>query len=157
MTVHIEAVYEKGVLRPLEPLPLGELERVQVTVTNETGLTGRESFEELARELTAAGPVPTLAQVREMLAHDKSSWSDAVVAERQERGAEPQKRWAEPQKRWAEPQKRWAERQEPWRVASYYFDSSALVKLYHPEAGSETVDAIYQRDENRLVVSSLTT
>jgi predicted DNA-binding antitoxin AbrB/MazE fold protein len=84
MTRHIDAVYENGMLRPLEPLPFGELERVRVTVTDETEWTGREFFEQLARELAASGPVPTLAEVREMLAHDKSSWSDAIVAERRE-------------------------------------------------------------------------
>ncbi len=32
MTVTIEAIYENGVLRPVQPLPLKEQERVQVTV-----------------------------------------------------------------------------------------------------------------------------
>jgi predicted DNA-binding antitoxin AbrB/MazE fold protein len=32
MTITVEAVYENGVLKPAKPLPLGEHERVQVTV-----------------------------------------------------------------------------------------------------------------------------
>ena len=32
MTIHLEAVYEQGVLRPLEPLALEEHQRVRVTV-----------------------------------------------------------------------------------------------------------------------------
>jgi predicted DNA-binding antitoxin AbrB/MazE fold protein len=32
MTVIVEAVYEDGVLKPVEPLPLSEHERVRVTV-----------------------------------------------------------------------------------------------------------------------------
>ena len=33
MTKQVEAVYENGVLRPLEPLPLDEHQRVTVTVS----------------------------------------------------------------------------------------------------------------------------
>ena len=32
MTVTVEAIYENGVLRPAQPLPLKEQQRVQVTV-----------------------------------------------------------------------------------------------------------------------------
>ena len=32
MSITIEAVYENGVLKPARPLPLGEHEKVQVTV-----------------------------------------------------------------------------------------------------------------------------
>ncbi len=44
MAITIEAVYENGVLKPKEPLPLKEHERVQVTVqspsSNLAGLYG---------------------------------------------------------------------------------------------------------------------
>jgi predicted nucleic acid-binding protein len=36
---------------------------------------------------------------------------------------------------------------------TYFFDSSALVKLYHPELGSSRVEAIF-REEDRLIVTS---
>ena len=32
MAIHLEAVYEQGVLRPLEPLALAEHQQVRVTV-----------------------------------------------------------------------------------------------------------------------------
>ncbi len=32
MAIVVEAVYENGVLKPAEPLPLGEREKVQITV-----------------------------------------------------------------------------------------------------------------------------
>ena len=35
MAIVVEAVYENGVLRPAEPLPLGEHEKVRVTVETE--------------------------------------------------------------------------------------------------------------------------
>jgi predicted DNA-binding antitoxin AbrB/MazE fold protein len=34
MTFTVEAIYENGVLKPLQPLPLKDLERVQVTVAS---------------------------------------------------------------------------------------------------------------------------
>jgi hypothetical protein len=75
---------------PLEPLHLGENERVHLTITSETPdpldeFIDREFLETLARERSALGPAPTLAEVHEMLSHDKSSWSDTIIAERRER------------------------------------------------------------------------
>jgi predicted nucleic acid-binding protein len=40
-------------------------------------------------------------------------------------------------------------------VPSYFFDTSALLKLYHPEAGTRRVEAIFRHKETRLVVSRL--
>jgi predicted DNA-binding antitoxin AbrB/MazE fold protein len=36
MTLTIEAIYENGVLKPSQPLPLKEQERVQVTIRRKT-------------------------------------------------------------------------------------------------------------------------
>jgi predicted DNA-binding antitoxin AbrB/MazE fold protein len=36
MTITIEAIYENGVLKPCEPLPLANKDRVQVTVQTST-------------------------------------------------------------------------------------------------------------------------
>ena len=36
MTLTVEAVYENGVLRPLQPLPLKEHDRVQITIESKT-------------------------------------------------------------------------------------------------------------------------
>jgi len=41
-------------------------------------------------------------------------------------------------------------------LAGHFFDSSALVKLYHPEAGTPTVDQIVNATDNLLRVSRLT-
>ncbi len=41
-------------------------------------------------------------------------------------------------------------------MASYFFDSSALVKLYHPEAGTAIVDRIVNVAGNLLRISRLT-
>jgi predicted nucleic acid-binding protein len=41
-------------------------------------------------------------------------------------------------------------------LAAYFFDSSALAKLYHPEVGTPTVDRIIETAENRIRISRLT-
>jgi predicted nucleic acid-binding protein len=38
---------------------------------------------------------------------------------------------------------------------SHFLDSSAVVKLYHPEAGSATIQKIFAEPESRILVSRL--
>lgn len=38
----------------------------------------------------------------------------------------------------------------------YYFDTSALVKIYHQEAGSEAGKALYHSTTDQIVISNLT-
>lgn len=40
-------------------------------------------------------------------------------------------------------------------MAGYFFDSSALVKLYHPEPGTAKVDQIADTSGNRILISRL--
>ena len=83
MIVHIDAVYENGVLRPLEPLALAENERVRVAVhsTTEEDLLDRDFLDFAKRE---ADRSVTLEDVRARLAKISGSFSDAVIAERGE-------------------------------------------------------------------------
>ena len=90
MTNHVDAVYENGVLRPLEPLPLEEHQHVRVTISSISGdslasLVDRSFLEQARREVAAAGYIPTHEEVRRMTAKDPSSWSEAIIAEREER------------------------------------------------------------------------
>jgi predicted nucleic acid-binding protein len=39
---------------------------------------------------------------------------------------------------------------------NYFFDSSALIKLYHPELGSERVTAMFGEPDRRIIISRLT-
>lgn len=41
-------------------------------------------------------------------------------------------------------------------MAAYFFDTSALVKLYHPEAGTPAVDQIVNSPGNSIRISRLT-
>jgi predicted DNA-binding antitoxin AbrB/MazE fold protein len=43
MPITVEAVYENGVLRPVQPLPLGEREKVSVTIESTSGWADRTS------------------------------------------------------------------------------------------------------------------
>ncbi len=41
-------------------------------------------------------------------------------------------------------------------MAGYFFDSSALAKLYHPEVGTAEVLGIFSERERRILISRLT-
>jgi len=41
-------------------------------------------------------------------------------------------------------------------VGSYFFDSSALAKLYQSERGSDRVEAIFREPQRRIIISRLT-
>ncbi len=82
----IEAVYENGVLRPLEPVTFAENEHVQVYVESEESyetrmkaLFGEEEWESAKHETL------THEEVRESLAQDTSSWARAIIEARNER------------------------------------------------------------------------
>jgi predicted DNA-binding antitoxin AbrB/MazE fold protein len=90
MTNHVDAVYENGVLRPLEPLPLEEHQRVRVTISSISGdslasLVDQSFLEQARKEVAAADYIPTHEEVRKMTEMDASSWSEAIIAEREER------------------------------------------------------------------------
>jgi predicted nucleic acid-binding protein len=38
---------------------------------------------------------------------------------------------------------------------NYYFDSSALIKLYHPELGSQGVAAVFDEADRQIIISRL--
>ena len=87
MVQQIEAVYENGVLRPLQPLHLKEADKVMVSVS--LGPEGRLSavvdhqFVAYARaEIAAMKDIPTLEEVQRQLSTIEGSMSEAIIAER---------------------------------------------------------------------------
>ena len=40
---------------------------------------------------------------------------------------------------------------------AFFFDTSALIKLYHHKAGTERVEDIFGRAENSIIISDLAT
>jgi predicted DNA-binding antitoxin AbrB/MazE fold protein len=87
MPMQVEAVYENGVLRPLEPLELAEHQHVTVTVTESANRAQLELafIENPRKELQTAPPAPGLEEVRRRLAKIPGSMTDDFIAEREDR------------------------------------------------------------------------
>ncbi|MGA2144826.1 MAG: antitoxin family protein [Bryobacteraceae bacterium] len=90
MTKQVEAVYENGVFRPVEPVSLAEQQRVTVLITDPQTVSGRTYLdvpymETIRREVEALHQVSSHEEILEMTSKDPASWSDAIVAEREER------------------------------------------------------------------------
>jgi predicted DNA-binding antitoxin AbrB/MazE fold protein len=86
----IEAIYEDGVLRPLQPLNLKEHEHVVVSVfpaahpPSPTGLDV-EYLEKIRKEVESQEPAPGWEEVRRRLAKIPGSMADEIVKERRDR------------------------------------------------------------------------
>jgi predicted DNA-binding antitoxin AbrB/MazE fold protein len=90
MSLQVEAVYENGVLRPLQPLDLSEQEHVMVSVVKAAAASQRshldaEYIDRVKREQRDAGKAPGLEEVRRRLAKIPGSMAAEIVAERGER------------------------------------------------------------------------
>jgi hypothetical protein len=88
MTKTVQAVYENGVLRPLEPVNLTENAKVTVTIANGFPPPGDEAWldtEFHAACAAEADPSVTLEQVRAALAKIPGSMTEDFIAERDER------------------------------------------------------------------------
>jgi len=78
-----EAVYENGLLRPLEALDLPNLQHVQVTISDED-VDIAAYFDPAEWEASKRDDI-SLAEVRRALSSIRGSLSEAVVASRDER------------------------------------------------------------------------
>jgi predicted DNA-binding antitoxin AbrB/MazE fold protein len=90
MTKRVEAVYENGVLRPLQPLPLSENQLVSVLISDSAGdpiaaMIDQFFVDHATAEVAATGHIPTLDEVRRVTARDTSSWAESIVKGREER------------------------------------------------------------------------
>jgi predicted DNA-binding antitoxin AbrB/MazE fold protein len=90
MMKQVDAVYENGVLRPLESLPLAEYQHVRITlVPMEDGplasIIDYDFLERARKEVAAAKHIPTLEEVQRLTADDPTSWAEAIVATREDR------------------------------------------------------------------------
>jgi len=87
MVRQVDAIYENGVLRPLEPLSLANSQRVRVTVsTPEADRSDRdlELLERVKAEAASMKDVPSLEDVQRQLAAIPGSLNNDFVAERGE-------------------------------------------------------------------------
>ena len=90
MPLQVDAVYENGVLRPLQPLDLREHEHVTVSVVKAEPTPGRsrldvEYIERIKKELRDTERAPGLGEVRRRLEKIPGSMAAEIIAERGER------------------------------------------------------------------------
>ena len=86
----MEAIYENGVLRPLQPLDLSEQEHVIVSVVKAAPGSGRshlnaEYIDRIKLELPNTEAAPGLEEVRRRLAKIPGSMAAEIIAERGDR------------------------------------------------------------------------
>ena len=82
----VQAVYDDGVLRPLEPILLEERQEVTVTISDEGNIPRDHPLLASSEEwANAAGDQVSLDEVRRALATIRGSLSEAVMEERRDR------------------------------------------------------------------------
>jgi predicted DNA-binding antitoxin AbrB/MazE fold protein len=88
MTKTLPAIYENGVLRPLEPLDLKESQTVAVTISDSPeDLVDRWLDHDYVAAVDALDePEPSLEEVRAALASIPGNLSDDIRRERESRG-----------------------------------------------------------------------
>jgi hypothetical protein len=81
MLIETEAVYENGVLHPLDPLPLAQREHVKITVarTQDEDWIDWEFMDACAADADGA---PSLDQVRSALSKIRGSMDEAIDQDR---------------------------------------------------------------------------
>jgi predicted DNA-binding antitoxin AbrB/MazE fold protein len=82
MTKSVEAIYENGVFRPLDPVDLPEHQRVQVSVADEDESLDRDYIEWAASQVQET---VSLEAVRKALAKIPGSLTPDFIAEREDR------------------------------------------------------------------------
>ena len=86
MTWSLKAVFENGVLRPLEPVPFKEHELVDVTVRDHSSASEDLLDSEFIRYCeTQADDTVTLEQVRTALAKIPGSMAEEIIRGREDR------------------------------------------------------------------------
>lgn len=90
MTQQVDAVYENGVLRPLQPLYLKGAARVQVSVSQEDApdsldeLIDHKLLEYARARTNSLARMPTLDEVHAKLSQVEGSMAELIIAERGE-------------------------------------------------------------------------
>jgi predicted DNA-binding antitoxin AbrB/MazE fold protein len=90
MPIEVDAVYQNGILKPLQPLDLAENERVVVSITQkangaDVGQLDVDFVQDLRRRLANATPAPGWEEVRHRLSKIPGSMTADFIAEREDR------------------------------------------------------------------------
>ena len=82
MATKFEAIYEAGVLRPLEPLALREHEKVTLEISR---ADDDRAFMEYVHRQAANVEKLSFQEIRERLKHIPGCWSDDIIEQRSDR------------------------------------------------------------------------
>ena len=83
MTIRVEATYEDGVLRPVEPVPLYNQERVILTLEPLDDSLDREYLTQCHADRAKRRGVPrTIAEIQERWKDVPGSFADLIIQER---------------------------------------------------------------------------
>ena len=85
MTKNLQAVYEGGLLRPLEPLSLRENQQVNLVISDELSLEPWLDAEYHAACASEADEGPSLEEVRAALAKIPGTLTQDFILEREDR------------------------------------------------------------------------
>ena len=86
MVQQVEAIYENGLLRPLQPLNLKESEHVYLKVSPNAAddMVDHTLLAYAKAKVAALDSIPTHEEVRAMLSKMKGSMSETILSERGE-------------------------------------------------------------------------
>ena len=84
MTIRVEAIYENGILRPLERLALYNDERVTLIIEPFDDNLDHEYLAQVRAEVAKRGnpPPPTIEEMQERLKDVPGSFADLIVEQR---------------------------------------------------------------------------
>ncbi|MFN0103389.1 MAG: antitoxin family protein [Bryobacteraceae bacterium] len=83
MTIRVEAIFENGVLRPVEPIPLYDRERVTVTLVPLDDSLDHEYLAQCQADRAKRGGAPrTIAEIQERWKDIPGSFADLIIQER---------------------------------------------------------------------------
>jgi predicted DNA-binding antitoxin AbrB/MazE fold protein len=85
MSRQVEAVYENGMLRALEPLGLNEHQQVTLRIIDSSddplhSYLDLAYIESVTKEVDAMDDIPSIDEVRATTSKDPTSWAEAVIA-----------------------------------------------------------------------------
>ncbi len=84
MTIKVEAIYENGILRPLEQLALYNDERVTLIIEPHDDNLDHEYLAQVRAEVAKRGnpPPPTIEEMQDHLKDVPGSFADLIVEQR---------------------------------------------------------------------------
>lgn len=85
MTIRVEAIYEDGILRPVEPIPFYDKERVTLTLEPHDDTLDHEYLAKCQADQAKRGGAPrSIEEIQERWKDIPGSFADLIIEERGE-------------------------------------------------------------------------